>query len=150
LLREGTDPEVLLGYKKVRFGAGKYTGIGGRIESGERTVSAAIREMEEETGVVVEEKDLQQVGQLTFLFPAHPAWNQIVHVFISKTWEGDPVESEEVIPRWFPVDKIPYEKMWQDAAYWLPRILSGDRIRARFTFNSDNETVDIVEIEPLD
>ena len=150
LLREKSSAEVLLGYKKVRFGAGKYTGIGGRVEPGERIVSAAVREMEEETGVKVFEKDLQRAGQLTFLFPAKPSWNQVVHVYLAKTWVGNPAESEEVVPVWFPFDSVPYKNMWQDAVHWLPRILAGERISARFTFQNDNETLDDVEMEPWD
>jgi hypothetical protein len=39
--------------------------------------------------------------------------------------------------------------MWQDSAYWLPRILAGQKVRARFTFREDNESVDEVEIEEI-
>jgi 8-oxo-dGTP diphosphatase len=57
------------------------------------------------------------------------------------------MESEEMIPEWFPVSGIPYDEMWQDGPHWLPRVLAGDRLCARFVFAADNETVDIVEIE---
>lgn len=73
-----------------------------------------------------------------------------MHVFLTTTWEGNPVESEEMIPVWFSVKKLPYEKMWEDAAHWLPRVLAGERTMARFTFREDNETVDKVEIETWD
>ena len=147
VIRENPDREILLGFKKVRFGAGKYAGFGGRVEAGETVAAAAIRELEEESGLKVSAEHLQRVGHLTFLFPAKPSWNQVVHVFLASTWHGKPVESEEMIPAWFPVDEVPYEQMWQDAAYWLPAILAGQRIRARFTFQGDNETVDEVRIE---
>ena len=44
------DPisEVLLGYKKVGFGQGKLTGIGGKVESNEPVIDAAVRELAEE------------------------------------------------------------------------------------------------------
>src|SRR6266487_2966131 len=35
LLRATSPHEVLLGYKKRGFGAGKFAGIGGRVEAGE-------------------------------------------------------------------------------------------------------------------
>lgn len=35
--------------------------------------------------------------------------------------------------------------MWEDATHWLPHILAGERIQARFTFKDNNETVDEVE-----
>lgn len=150
LIQENPGTKVLLGFKKVRFGAGKYAGFGGRVESGESVAAAALRELEEETGVRVSEENLQRVGCLTFLFPAKPSWSQVVHVFLATTWDGNPVESEEMIPVWFSVNEIPYEQMWQDAVHWLPRILAGERIRARFTFREDTETVDEVEIKAWD
>jgi len=150
LMREHPATEVLLGFKKVGFGAGKYTGFGGKVESGEPVAAAAIRELEEETGVRVLEKDLQRVGHLTFLFPSRPSWSQVVHVFLATTWNGDPVESDEMTPAWFATDEIPYGQMWQDAAFWLPRILAGGRIRARFTFRENNETLDEVSIAAWD
>lgn len=150
LIRENPATEVLLGFKKVRFGAGKYTGFGGRVEPGESVEAAAIRELYEETGIRILEKDLQRVGLLTFTFPVKPSWSQVVHLYLSRTWDGIPEESEEMVPAWFPLDKIPYDHMWHDATYWLPLILDGERIRARFTFKADNESVDQVEIEAWD
>jgi 8-oxo-dGTP pyrophosphatase MutT (NUDIX family) len=150
LIRENPGTEVLLGFKKVRFGAGKYAGFGGSVEQGETIPAAAIRELEEEAGVRVPPESLQRVGHLTFLFPARPSWSQVVHVFVACTWDGEPVESEEMTPTWFPINEIPYEHMWQDAAYWLPPILAGHRIRARFTFREDNETVDEADFEEWD
>ena len=145
-IRENPDTEILLGFKKIGFGAGKYTGIGGRIEPGETPIAAVIRELREETGVTVKEEDLQPVANLTFLFPARPSWDMKSYVFLTSTWDGIPIESNEISPVWFPVNQIPFEKMWQDAAYWLPRILAGESLQARFTFKGDNETIDKVEI----
>ncbi len=139
--------QVLLGFKKVGFGAGKYTGFGGKVETGETISTATIRELEEETSIKVLEENLQPGGRLTFLFPAKPAWSQDVHVFLATTWEGDPAESIEMRPAWFAVDEIPFERMWQDAAHWLPRILAGERVDARFTFDQDNETINKWEVK---
>ena len=136
-----------MGRKKVGFGAGKYTGFGGKVEAHETVATAAVRELEEETGVRVSAEDLRPMGRLTFLFPTEPAWSQMVHVFVAESWDGDPVESREMTPTWFAMDDIPFEQMWQDGAHWLPRILAGERIRARFTFKEDNETIDELEID---
>ena len=146
-IRGNPANEVLLGFKKIGFGAGKYNGPGGKVEAGETVATAAIRELEEETGIKICKKDLQQMGHLTFLFPAKPSWNQVVYVFVVTTWEGTPTESTEMKPAWFKVDDIPFERMWKDGAHWLPRILAGERIRAMFTFREDNETIKEIEIE---
>ena len=94
------DPlnEVLLGFKKNGFGAGKYTGIGGKVEPDESVVHAAVRELEEEINVKASGHALQKFGHLTFLFPAKPDWSQVVHVFILTEWGGNPAESAEMKP----------------------------------------------------
>ena len=138
----GNPPrQVLLGWKKVGFGAGRYNGFGGKVEAGEQVVAAALRELHEEAGLIASPQDLRQVAHLTFIFPARPEWNQIVHTFLLTTWRGEPRESREMRPSWFSADALPLGQMWQDDAYWLPRVLAGERLRAHFTFADDNETV---------
>ena len=146
LIRGSPANRVLLGLKKAGFGAGKYAGFGGKIEAGETVSAAAIRELEEEAGVKVLERDLQPAGHLRFLFPARPSWSQVVHVFLVTTWEGKPAENSEMVPAWFAMDGIPFGRMWQDAAHWLPLILAGERIRGTFTYREDCETIDEFQI----
>lgn len=74
-------------------------------------------------------------------------WNELAHVFVARRWSGEPVETPEIRPVWFPLEEIPYEEMWDDYRYWLGRALEGRRIAARFVYSPDNETVDLVESE---
>jgi 8-oxo-dGTP pyrophosphatase MutT (NUDIX family) len=149
-LIQGNPPQrILLGFKKIGFGAGKYTGFGGKVQAGETPSAAAIRELEEETGLQVREAELRPMGQFLFLFPSRPTWSQSVHVFVAQSWEGTLKESREMIPTWFSVDEIPLERMWEDGAYWLPHILAEEPIRARFTFGADSETIVETDIRPL-
>ena len=142
LLVDGNPPRrVLLGLKKEGFGAGKITGFGGKVEAGETPRAAAHRELFEETGITVAPCDLQAVGDLVFLFPKRPAWSQRVHVFLSRSWSGVPKEGREMKPSWFGVGDLPFGQMWQDAQYWLPRFVAGERIRGSFVFDDDSETV---------
>ena len=141
------DTELLLGYKKVRYGAGKYTGFGGKLEAGERVRAAAVRELEEECGLRAAIDALDEAGRLTFLFPHQPEWSQQVHLFRVYEWTGEWVESEEMRPEWFALDAPPYERMWQDAPVWLPRVLNRQPLGLRFVFKADNETLETVEPE---
>ncbi|MBE0636429.1 8-oxo-dGTP diphosphatase [Candidatus Bipolaricaulota bacterium] len=141
VIRVGASSCVLLGKKKRGFGMGKYNGIGGKLDPGESPEACIIREVHEEVGLTIPAHALRAVGEITFRFPFEPSFDHFVHVFIATQWDGDPVETAEMEPHWFACHDIPYEKMWQDDAYWLPIVLHGKTIRAEFTFAQDNETV---------
>jgi len=141
IIRDGGLPHVLLGKKKRGFGLGKLNGIGGKLEPGELPEDGIIREVQEEVGLTIPKHALSSAGQITFRFPFMEAFDHFVHVFVATDWEGEPIETEEMLPGWFPVNEIPFECMWQDDAYWLPIVLKGKRIVAEFAFGEDNETV---------
>ena len=149
LLRE-TDKgeEVLLAMKKRGFGQGKWNGVGGKVGN-ESIEEATRRETAEEIGVAVAE--LERVAVLTFHFtePELQKWDQEVHVFLARSWEGEPTESEEMRPQWYIYENVPYDSMWADDHFWLPRVLAGGRLNAVFTF-SDSETIINHEITPWD
>jgi 8-oxo-dGTP diphosphatase len=133
--------EVLLGHKKTGFGLGKIVGLGGHVEPGESPAEAAVREVKEESGIHVPVGALTEFAHVTFRFPARPSWDMDVVVFASAAWSGEPGETEEIRPQWFPVDALPYDRMWEDARQWLPRVLAGERLAAAFSYAPDCETV---------
>jgi 8-oxo-dGTP diphosphatase/2-hydroxy-dATP diphosphatase len=128
--------EICLAMKKRGFGANRWNGVGGKVEVGETIEEAAIREAEEEISVRI--KDLYKVAELTFYFSENPDWNQTVYVYLAESWEGEPIESEEMCPQWYQVDKIPYDDMWPDDIFWLPEILKGRKLSASFTLGSSD------------
>jgi 8-oxo-dGTP diphosphatase len=150
LTRTAADGErqVLLGHKKTGLGTGKIVALGGHVEEGESADQAAAREVKEEAGLTVDAAALTEVAGITFLFPERPRWDMTVNVFTTTEWDGEVTETAEITPQWFPVTALPLAGMWDDARYWLPRILAGERLRATFTYEADCETVASALIEP--
>lgn len=125
------DNQILLAMKKRGFGEGHWNGTGGKIEVDESPVQAAIRETQEEIGVT----SLlgEQAGKITFRFM--DGFELLVHVWRTDTYSGEPKESEEMRPLWFPLDAIPYDQMWDDDKYWLPLLIEGKKFEAEFWFD---------------
>lgn len=137
--------EVLLGYKKTGFGAGRWVGLGGHIEDGEKPAQAAAREVAEESSIVTWPDSLTHMASLAFVFPARPSWDQTAEVFVTTEFSGRPAESDELIPRWFDTGDMPYDRMWDDARYWLPSVLAGQPVTATITFADDCATVAAID-----
>jgi len=130
------DDQILLAMKKRGFGEGKYNGVGGKIEKGETPEQAMIRETSEEISVVPTK--YEKVGYLEFdEFYKGKKEKVAFHLYLADEWIGEPKESEEMNPKWFDIDSIPYDKMFSDDQYWLPLVLEGKKIKAYFEFDED-------------
>ena len=140
--------EILLAMKKRGFGAGLWNGYGGKLKDGENIYAAAKREVKEEIGIEV--KSMKKVGVLDFYFEGdNPDWNQQVHVFLIERYNGEPKESEEMLPKWFKINEIPYERMWEEDKFWLPKVIEGHSVYGRFLFGADNKLKEKhVEVDP--
>lgn len=145
-LRRGD--EILLAMKKRGFGAGRFNGVGGKIEGDETIERALVRECQEEIGVTPTR--YEQVAELDFLYPEHSEPRRMyTHVFFCNEWEGEPLESDEMKPEWFDISGIPYDKMWPDDIIWLPRALGNEKILSVFTFDR-NDSILAHDIKAVD
>ncbi|MFT4308236.1 MAG: 8-oxo-dGTP diphosphatase [Candidatus Woesearchaeota archaeon] len=128
------DGSVLLGLKKRGFAQGLWNGFGGKI--GDETVEeAAVREVEEECGLLIDPSSLEPRGVLDFSLPD---LELRVHVFRAKRFSGSVTESEEMKPEWYRFEDIPYDLMWEDDRHWLPYVLSGKSVSDRFVYEGSN------------
>jgi len=140
-----------MGFKKTGFGKGKLNGFGGKVKENESIGEAAIRELHEEARVKTTLEDIVKVGEISFFFPYVPkkGWDQRVHVFFARRWEGEPKESKEMKPLWINVNELPFERMWQDDRHWLPLLLNNKKVKGSFVFKEDNESIEHFEMEEV-
>lgn len=135
------DDEILLAMKKRGFGEGRWNGVGGKVEAGESIEEAMIRETQEEIDVtpIIYEK----VADIRFdeYFKGEPTLMH-VHVYFATDWVGEPTESEEMAPKWFEIDQIPYTDMWSDDPFWLPHVLHGEKISADFKLDEKDVIIE--------
>ncbi|KAL6303316.1 NUDIX hydrolase domain-like protein [Sparassis latifolia] len=152
------DGKLLLGYKKRGFGKDLYNGFGGKVEPGETPAQAALRELEEESGIAA---PLEHCGVLFFVLPdLEQAFH--IDIFRAEEYSGTITESDEMRPQWFDTEPayatpnakpaaadgspkehntglppIPYDQMWADDPFWLPLMLAGRHFAGRADFGSD-------------
>ncbi|KAH7461361.1 hypothetical protein PRNP1_013286 [Phytophthora ramorum] len=148
IVRDGVGgQQVLLGLKKRGFGVGKWNGFGGKVEvSDASVVAAAAREVQEEANVAVRAEDLAPRGVLLFSFEQGKEVME-VHVFLTRQFDGEPSESDEMKPQWFDASAIPFSNMWADDRLWLPYVLGGKGVQGHFRFAADEDTLLDHELE---
>jgi len=129
------DRILLLRKSAGLFGEGKWNGVGGKLRESESPREGAAREALEESGLRV--GLLKDHGVLRFYFGRKQEPDWIVHVFSTRMFEGETMPGEEGTLRWFKIDEIPYDEMWQDDEHWLPLLLEGRSFDGEFIFNED-------------
>jgi 8-oxo-dGTP diphosphatase/2-hydroxy-dATP diphosphatase len=131
------DGMVLLAMKKRGFGAGKWNGVGGKVIENESVEGAMKREAYEEVGVIP--KKFHLAAEITFdeIGEADRGVSH-VSVYTCTSWDNEPIESEEMAPKWFGIDNLPLAQMWDDDKYWLPQVLVGLKLSCHFVLDNDN------------
>lgn len=130
--------KVLLGEKKRGFAKGTLNGIGGKQDPGETIEQAMIRECREEIGATP--IDYEQVGKINFdMWYKGEHSNMEMFVYKCYLYDGVMAETEEIIPSWFEMDKIPFERMLEDDLYWIPNVLNGNKIVGDVKLGKNNE-----------
>lgn len=139
--------EVLLGKKKEGVGIGRWNGFGGKLQEGETPRQAAVRELVEESCLVAQEADLKEVATIRFFFADTPMFE--CFVFLTHAWQGEPHETDEMAPQWFPVAALPLHEMWAVDGQWVPHVLAGERFSATVVYDAEGKEVREFTLQPL-
>ena len=142
------ETEVLLGYKKTgEIGARTINAPGGKCEPGESTIDCVIRETEEETAIRLDSADLQFIAVITFCAAGTPDFE--VHFFRTSAFSGIPKETDSFVPRWYEVGKIPFEQMLESDREWFPKVIIGEKFRAKVYYRERAKGFEKIEFFPF-
>lgn len=119
-LRNGNDVLLLRGAPDKRIWANKYNGVGGHVEVGEDVLTAARREVAEETGLVINTLDLAAVVNID---AGDPELGILMFAFVASTDRRETDPSHEGELHWLPIDRLPTDELVEDLEWLLPKVL---------------------------
>ena len=109
--------------KEQDVNAGKWIGVGGKLEDGESPDECAVREVMEETGLTFDFPRMR--GVITFV---SAGWDDEIMFLYTGSASGNVRETcDEGVLQWVPVEQVPQLNLWQ-----------GDRVFLRLLLNSND------------
>ncbi|MGE4232908.1 MAG: NUDIX domain-containing protein [Bacteriovoracia bacterium] len=133
--------------KKNDYHEGKYNGLGGKCEPNESIFDAAIREVKEESGIIISRDSLRLVGHVHFpgfkknKTKQHVLEDWLVAVFIARLdTRMDFLEKRkgpegELI--WVPQEKVLNLNLWAGDKVFLPKVFSGTSFYATIWYDGE-------------
>lgn len=114
-----------------KYGAGKITGIGGRIEGSEvdDILSSAFRELEEETRIKrTDLSNVKYLGVLSFSEPAGGHGEGHTYFFSASLRRAEvPLECNEGDLRWYAKKNVARLDFWEDTKAAMPLLFEAEK-----------------------
>lgn len=136
LLYVQKDDKTLMLYRNKKendYHEGKWNGLGGKFEFGETPEECAIRELEEESGLIAKKIILK--GHITFpLFDGKDDW--YVFVFTIPEFEGKLIDCNEGHLEWIPNNKLKKLNLWEGDKHFIDWLFQGVFFSAKFNYKN--------------
>ena len=112
---------------------GKWNGLGGKFEAGETPEECVIREVLEESGLLIRNPKLSGL----LMFPKFKGNDWYVFVFDASEFSGELIDSPEGKLEWIPDGKVLDLNLWQSDHIFMPWISEGQFFSAKFEYQGD-------------
>lgn len=111
--------------------AGKWNGLGGKFEPAESPEDCVIREVMEESGLIIKNPILK--GFLTFPDFAHNE-DWYAFVFVADDYQGELIDPQEGYLRWIDDNKLLTLPLWEGDLIFLPWLNRPGFFSAKFRY----------------
>jgi len=112
---------------------GKWNGLGGKFEKGETPEECVIREVKEESGLMIKNPKLH--GIITFpMFDGKKDW--YVFMFTVKDFEGELIDSNEGKLEWIENEKLLDLNLWEGDKIFIPWLFQEKYFSAKFIYEN--------------
>ena len=112
---------------------GKWNGLGGKFEAGETPEECIRREVQEESGLVIQNPRLHGL----LMFPRFKGNDWYVFVFTANDFSGELIDSAEGMLEWVQDEKVLNLNLWESDHIFMPWIQEGKFFSAKFEYAGD-------------
>lgn len=140
--------KLLLGEKKKgEVGTGMLSGPGGKLDPGETLEECLCRETREEMEIDLDPASLELVAIIDFYAAGEIDFQ--VYTYRAGILSGEIHETADMIPKWYPLNNLPFDRTYEADRHWLPKVISGEKFRANVYYRDRARDFDRIEFLPL-
>jgi 8-oxo-dGTP diphosphatase len=113
--------------------AGKWNGLGGKLEAGETPEECVQREVREESGLVIRKPRLHGL----LMFPKFKGNDWYIFAFSATEFSGELIDSPEGRLEWISDEKLLSLNLWESDHIFLPWLANPEFFSAKFDYEGD-------------